>query len=158
MPFSLSNAPSTFMRLMNEVLRPFSGKFVVVYFDDILIYSRTTTEHKRHLQTVCTKLQEDKLFANVTKCAFLRSLVAFLGFIISAAGIAVDPGKTATIRDWPTPTSPFEVHSFHGLAQFYRRFIMNFSSLAAPLTDLLKLNRFEWNASATEPFSRSRLL
>ena len=158
MPFSLSNAPSTFMRLMNDVLRPFSGKFVVIYFDDILIYSRTTTEHKRHLQMVCAKLQEEKLFANVTKCAFLRSSVAFLGFIVFAAGIAVDPGKTAAIRNWPIPTSPFEVRNFHGLAQFYRRFVRNFSSLAASLTDLLKLKHFEWNASAAGPSSRSRTL
>ena len=157
MPFGLSNAPSTFMRLMNEVLRPFSGKFVVVYFDDILIYSRTTAEHKKHLQTVCTKLQEEKLFANVTKCAFLHSSIAFLGFIISAVGIAVDPGKTAAIRDWPTPTSSFEVRSFHGLAQFYRRFVRNFSSLAAPLTDLLKLNRFEWNTSADQAFQQIKV-
>ena len=152
MPFGLSNAPSTFMRLMNEVLRPFSGKFVVVYFDNILIYIRTTAEHKKHLQTVCAKLQEEKLFTNVTKCAFLHLSVAFLEFIIFAAGIVVNPGKTAAIRDWPTPTSPFEVRSFHGLAQFYHRFVRNFSSLAAPLTDLLKLNRFEWNTSADQAF------
>ena len=146
MPFGLSNAPSTFMRLMNDVLRPFSGKFVVVYFDDILIYSRTAAEHKRHLHTVCAKLQAEKLFANVAKCPFLRSSVSFLGFIVCAARIAVDPGKTEAIRNWPTPSSPFDVRSFHGLAQFYRRFVRNFSSLAAPLTELLKLPRFEWSA------------
>ena len=132
MAIRLSNAPSTFMRLMNDVLRPFSGKFMVVYFNDILIYNRTAAEHKRHLQTVCAKLQEEKLFANVTKCAFLRPSVAFLGYIVSAAGIAVDPGKTAAIREWPTPMSAFEVQSFHGLTQFYYRFVRNFSSLAAP--------------------------
>ena len=148
MPFGLSNATSSFMRLMNEVMRPFSGKFLVVYFDDILIYSRSVAEHERHLQAVCAKLQEEKLFANVTKCSFLRTSVAFLGFVIFAAGIAVDLGKTAAIRDWPTPKSQFEVWSFHGLAQFYRRFVKNFSSLATPLTDLLKLTQFEWNASA----------
>ena len=150
MPFGLSNAPSTFMRLMNDVLCPFSGKFMVVYFNDILIYSRTAAEHKKHLQ-------EEKLFANVTKCAFLHPSVAFLGFIVTAAGIAVDPGKTATIRDWPTPTSPFEVRSFHGLAQFYRKFVRNFSSLAAPLTDLLKLTHFEWNASADRVFQQIKV-
>ena len=142
------------MRLMNQVLRPYYGKFAVVYFDDILIYSRTVAEHEWHLQTICGKLQEEQLFANVTKCAFLRSSVDFLGFVISAAGISVDPNKTAAIRDWPTPTTPFEVHSFHGLAQFYRRFVRNFSSLAAPLTDLLKLNRFEWNATADRAFQQ----
>ena len=122
-----------------------------------MIYSRTTTEHEGHLQTICAKLQEEQLFANVSKCAFLRSSVDFLGFIISNAGISVDPNKTVAIRDWPTPTTPFEVRSFHGLAQFYRRFVRNFSSLAAPLTDLLRLNRFEWNASADRAFQQIKV-
>ena len=157
MPFGLSNAPSTFMRLMNDVLRPYCGKFAVVYFDGILIYSQTTAAHKGHLQIICAKLQEEKLFANVSKCAFLRSSIDFLGFVISAAGISVDPSKTAAIRDWPTPTTTFDVRSFHGLAQFYRRFVRNFSSLAAPLTDLLKLNRFEWNATAERAFQQIKV-
>ena len=157
MSFGLSNTPSTFMRLMNDVLRPFSGKFVVVYFDDILIYSRTATKHKRHLQAVCAKLQVEKLFANVAKGAFLRPSIAFLEFIVFAAGIAVDPGKTAAIHDWPTPSSPFEVPSFHGLAQFYCRFVKNFSSLAAPLTDLLKSTRFELSASANRAFQQIKV-
>ena len=157
MPFSLSNAPSTFMRLMNEVLRPFTGKFLVVYFDDILVYSRSTTEHKLHLREVCAKLQEEELFANISKCSFLCTSVAFLGFIISATGIAVDPDKTSAIRDWPTPTSLFEVRSFHGLAQFYRRFVRNFSSLAAPLTDLLKFPHFEWSTPADQAFQQIKV-
>ena len=144
-PFGLSNAPIAFMRLMNEVLHPFAGKFLVVYFDDILIYSQSTADHEVHLRKVCAKLQEEKLFANVSKCSFLGTSVEFLGFVISAAGIAVDPFKTAAIRDWPTPTSQTEVRSFHGLAQFYHRFVRNFSSLAAPLTDLLKLPKFDWS-------------
>ena len=157
MPFGLSNAPSTFMRLMTEVLCPFAGKFVVVYFDDILIYSRSSDEHEIHLQAVCAKLQTENLVANVNKCAFLRSSITFFGFIISVAGIAVDPGKTAAIRDWPIPKSPFEVRSFHGLAQFYRRFVKNFSSLAAPLTDLLKASQFEWNAPADRAFQQIKI-
>ena len=157
MPFGLSNAPSTFMRLMNEVMRPFIGKFMVVYFDDTLIYSRSLIEHKAHLHLVCAKFQAEKLFANVNKCAFLRSSVTFLGFVISAEGIVVDPGKTAAIRDWPTPKTPFEVRSFHGLAQFYRRFVKDFSSLAAPLTDLLKVTPFEWSAPADRAFQQIKL-
>ena len=157
MPFGLSNAPSTFMRLMNEVLRPFSGKFLVVYFDDILIYSRTTAEHEIHLRKVCAKLQEEKLYTNVSKCSFLRQSVEFLGFVISAARVAVDPSKTAAIREWPTPTSQTEVRSFHGLAQFYRRFVRNFSSLAAPLTDLLKLPKFDWSIQADRAFQQLKV-
>ena len=130
---------------------------MVVYFDDILVYSRSTAEHKRHLQAVCAKLQEEKLFANVTKCSFLHTSVAFFGFVISATGIAVDPDKTAAIRDWPAPKSQFEVQSFYGLAQFYRRLVRNFSSLAAPLTDLLKLTQFEWNAPADRAFQQIKV-
>ena len=157
MPFGLSNAPSTFMRLMTEVMRPFAGKFVVVYFNDILIYSRSPDEHEIHLQAVCAKLQSEQLIANVNKCAFVRPSITFLGFIVSAEGIAVDPGKTAAIRDWPVPKSPFEVRSFHGLAQFYHRFVRNFSSLAAPLTDLLKNSQFDWTAPANRAFQQIKI-
>ena len=105
MPFGLSNAPSTFMRLMNEALRPFAGNCLVVYIDDILVYSCSLAKHKEHLRVVCAKLQEERLFANLAKCSFLSSTVAFLGFVISASGISVDPIKTSAIRDWPTPSS-----------------------------------------------------
>ena len=97
MPFRFSNAPSTFMRLMNDVLRPFAGKFLVVYFDDILVYSLSIAEHQEHLRAVCAKLQEEQLYANITKFSFLNKSVAFLGFIISATGISVDPVKTTAI-------------------------------------------------------------
>ena len=157
MPFGLSNAPSTFMRLMNEVLRPFVGKFLVVYFDDILIYSRSIDEHQLHLRTVCAKLQHDRLFANLAKCSFLNTSVTFLGFIITPAGIAVDPAKTSAIHAWPTPQSLFDVRSFHGLAQFYRRFIRNFSSIAAPLTDLFWQVQFAWNPSADRAFQQLKV-
>ena len=157
MPFDLSNAPSTFMRLMTEVMRPFAGKFVVIYFDDILIYSRSPDEHEIHLQVVCTKLQSEQLVANVNQCAFLHPSITFLGFVVSAAGIAVDLGKTADIRDWPVPKSPFKVWSFHGLAQFYCRFVKNFSSLAAPLTDLLKNSQFESTALADRAFQQIKI-
>ena len=157
MPFGLSNAPSTFMRLMNEVLRPFSGKFVVVYFDDILVYSRSAVEHEIHLQKDCAKLQAEKLFANLNKCAFLRPTITFLGFVISATGISVDPDKTSAIQEWPTPTSSSDVRSFHGLAQFYRRFVRNFSSIAAPLTELLKATPFKWSAPADRAFQQIKL-
>ena len=157
MPFGLSNAPSTFMRLMNEVLRPFAGKFLVVYFDDILIYSRSIEEHQLHLRTVCAKLQQERLFANLAKCSFLNSSVTFLGFIITPAGIAVDPAKTSTMQAWPTPQSIFEAQSFHGLAQFYRRFIRNFSAIAARLTDLFRRDQFPWNPSTDRAFQQLKV-
>jgi hypothetical protein len=145
MPFGLTNAPSTFMRLMNHVLRSFIGKFVVVYFDDILIYSKTFDEHVDHLHAVLNVLRENKLFANLKKCSFCLESVVFLGFVISSKGISVDEEKVKAIREWPVPRNANEVRSFHGLASFYRRFVKNFSSIAAPLNELVKKNVvFKW--------------
>ena len=128
---------------MNAVHRPFAGKFLVVYFDDILVYSRSVAEHKEHLRAVYGKLQEEQLYVNTSKCSFLNQSVSFLGFIVSAAGIAVDPVNTTAIREWPTPWSMFDARSFHGLAKFYRRFVRNFSSLAAPLTNVFRQTQFD---------------
>lgn len=123
MPFGLSNAPSTFMRVMTEVLKPFLGSFVVVYFDDILIYSKTREEHLMHLRQVMSVLCKEKLYVNLKKCSFLCDKVVFLGFVISAEGMQPDPAKVQAIKEWPTPKSMGDVRSFHGLASFYRRFI-----------------------------------
>ena len=153
MPFGLSNAPSTFMRFMNQVLRPFIGKFVVVYFDDILIYSATPELHLQHLQEVLTVLRREQLFAAVSKCEFMTDSVLFLGYVVSKDGISMDANKVAAIRDWPVPTTLFAVRSFHGLASFYRRFIHNFSSIMAPITDCMKAGRFMWTEQATEAFA-----
>ncbi|PKU79630.1 putative mitochondrial protein [Dendrobium catenatum] len=144
MPFGLCNAPSTFMRLMAEVLKPFSGKFCVSYFDDILIFSPSMEEHLQHLHQVFAALRAHKLYLNMSKCEFGNPSVCFLGFIISHEGIHADPRKIAAIRDWPVPRSITDVRSFHGLANFYRRFIKGFSVIAAPLTDLMKGNSFAW--------------
>ena len=159
MPFGLSNAPSTFMRLMNEVLCAcsFAGKFLVVYFDDILVYSQSLDEHRQHLQAVCAKLQQERLFANLVKCSFLNTTVAFLGFLISSIGKSVDPVKTSVIHNWPAPKSIFNVCSFHGLAQFYCRFVRNFSSIAAPLTDVFRQTHFAWNPDAERAFQRLKI-
>ena len=152
MPFGLSNAPSTFMRLMNVVLRPFVGKFFMVYFDDILVYSHSVAEDKEHLRAVCAKLQEEQLYANTSKCSFLNQSLSFLGFIVSTASIAVDPVKTTAIREGPTPRSVFDVRSFHSSAQFYRLFVCNFSSLTAPLTNVFRQTQFDWNPAAERAF------
>jgi hypothetical protein len=138
MPFGLTNAPSTFMRLMNHALRAFLGRFVVVYFDDILVYSKSLDEHIDHLHCVLTVLRKEKLYANLKKCSFCLDKVVFLGFVVGAKGIAVDEEKVKAIKEWPTPKSITEVRSFHGLASFYRRFIKDFSTLAAPLSEIVK--------------------
>jgi len=154
MPFGLTNAPSTFMRLMNEVLRPFIGLFVVVYFDDILIYSKSMEEHLDHLRAVFDALRAANLFANIEKCMFCTQRVSFLGYVVTPQGIEVDSSKIDAIRAWPTPTTVTQIRSFLGLAGFYRRFVRDFSSIAAPLHELTKKDvPFAWSDSQEVAFS-----
>jgi len=108
------------MRLMNHALRVFLGRFVVVYFDDILVYSKNLDEHINHLHCVLAVLRKEKLYANLKKCSFCMDKVVFLGYVVSAKGIEVDEEKVKAIKEWPTPKSITEVRSFHGLASFYR--------------------------------------
>ncbi|KAM2088669.1 hypothetical protein ACFX1T_032717 [Malus domestica] len=153
MPFGMSNAPSTFMRVMTHVLRPYIGKFLVVYFDDILVYSHSREEHLKHLHSLFFTLRAEKLYANLPKCSFLQPQVLFLGFNISAAGVSTDPTKVEAITRWPTPTTLTEARSFHGLASFYRRFIPGFSTIMAPITDCMKQGAFLWTPAAATAFT-----
>ncbi|KAK1595953.1 hypothetical protein QYE76_059200 [Lolium multiflorum] len=153
MPFGLSNAPSTFMRLMNHILRPLIGKSVVVYFDDILIYSKNLEDHVQHVREVLCILRHEKLFANLPKCHFAQNKLVFLGFVVSANGIEVDSSKVEAIHNWPTPTNVGQVRSFHGLAGFYRRFVKDFSTIACPLNELTKKNvPFVWGKAQQKAF------
>ena len=117
-PFGLSNAPSTLTRLVTHVLQSFMGKFLVVYFDDILVYSKSRTNHVDHLRQLFFTLREVKLFANLRKCAFLQPQVLFLEFIVSAQGISTDLDKVKAIKEWPEPKTITKARSFHGLASF----------------------------------------
>jgi hypothetical protein len=145
MPFGLTNAPSTFMRLMNEYLCAFIGRFVVVYFDDILIYSKSLEDHLDHLRAVFNALCDTRLYGNLEKCTFCMNRVAFLGYVVTEQGMEVDPAKIEAIENWPQAKTVTQVMSFLGLARFYRRFVKDFGSIAAPLNELAKKDMpFVW--------------
>ena len=144
MPFGLTNAPAAFMDLMNRVFRPYLDQFVIVFIDDILVYSKTWEEHVQHLRIVLQTLREHQLYAKKEKCDFWLTEVKFLGHVISEQGISVDPSKIETVLQWERPKNVVEIRSFLGLAGYYRRFVKDFSSIAAPMTRLTKKEvRFE---------------
>ena len=142
MPFGLSNALSTFMRVMTQVLRPYMGKFLVVYFDDILVFSQDKESHGEHLRLVCSILCKEQLYANPKKCTFFTESITFLGFIVSSQGVSADPEKIKDILEWPEPRTLREVHSFHKLATFYYRFIQGFNTIVTPMTDCIRKGDF----------------
>ncbi|KAF8116430.1 hypothetical protein N665_0018s0040 [Sinapis alba] len=153
MPFRLTNAPSTFMRLMNQVLRSFIGSYVVVYFDDILVYSKGLEDHIEHLRDVLDVLRKEILYANFKKCTSCTDNLAFLGFVVSAYGVKVDQEKVKAIQDWLSPKTVGEVRSFHGLAGFYRWFVKDLSTIAAPLTEVIKKDMgFMWGEAQENAF------
>ncbi|WVZ52420.1 hypothetical protein U9M48_003476 [Paspalum notatum var. saurae] len=152
--FGLTNAPSTFMRLINEVLRAFIGKFVVVYFDDILIYSKSLHEYMDHIHAVFDALRAARLFGNIEKCTFCTDRVSFFGYVATPQGIEVDEAKVQAICSWPMPMMVSQVQSFHGLAGFYRRFVPNFNTIAAPLNELIKKGvAFHWGKLQEDAFN-----
>jgi hypothetical protein len=136
MPFGLTNAPAAFMDMMNRICRPYLDKFVIVFIDDILIYSKSKEEHEEHLKILLELLRQQQLYAKFSKCEFWLREVQFLGHIVSAKGIQVDPAKIESIAKWEKPKNVKDIRSFMGLAGYYRRFIQDFSRIALPLTKL----------------------
>jgi hypothetical protein len=151
--FGLTNAPAYFMNLMNKVFMDELDKFVVVFINDILIYSSTAEEHEQHLRVVLEKLRQNQLYAKFSKCDFWLEEVAFLGHVLTSEGITVDPAKIEAVKEWEQPRNVTDIRSFLGLAGYYRRFIENFSKIAKPMTNLLKkTNEFEWTPECKHSF------
>ncbi|KAG8496895.1 hypothetical protein CXB51_008076 [Gossypium anomalum] len=159
MPFGLTNAPAVFMDLMNRIFRPYLDKFVVVFIDDILIYSKDETEHAEHLRIVLQTLRDKQLYAKFSKSEFWLREVGFLGHIVSGDGIRIDPSKISAIVDWKPPKNVTEVRSFLGLAGYYRRFVNGFSIIATPMTRLHRKNvKFEWTEERQQSFEELKKL
>ena len=153
MPFGLTNAPAVFMDLMNRIFQPYLDQFVIVFIDDILIYSGSKEDHEEHLRVVLQILRENQLYAKFSKCQFWLDSVAFLGHVISAEGVYVNPQKIEAIVNWKPPTNVTEIRSFQGLAGYYRKFVEGFSKLAAPLTKLTrKEEKFVWSEACQQSF------
>ncbi|KAG8483090.1 hypothetical protein CXB51_022058 [Gossypium anomalum] len=159
MPFRLTNAPAVFVDLINRIFRPYLDRFVVVFIDDILVYSRDKNEHADHLRIVLQTLREKQLYAKFSKCEFWLHEVGFLGHIVSAEGIRVDPNKILAIVNWKPPKTMSEVRSFLGLAGYYQRFVKGFSIIASSMTRLLQKDvKFEWTDKCQQTFNKLKTL
>ena len=153
MPFGLTNAPATFQRMMNDIFRDLLDISVLIYLDDILVFSTDPKDHEQHVKQILERLRQHSLFAKLEKCEFDLQSVEFLGYIISQDGISMAPDKVKAVQDWPQPTTPTGIMSFLGFANFYRRFIPNFAKAAKPLTDLTKKdNPFSWTEDTSNAF------
>ena len=153
MPFGLTNAPAVFMDLMNRMFKPYLDQFVVVFIDDIVIYSKSHKEHEDHLRIVLQILRKKKLYAKLQKCDFWLDQVSFLGHTTSIDGISVDPKKIEAIVSWSRPSNVAEVRSFLGLAGYYRKFVKDFSRIALSLTRLTqKRVKFDWTEECEKSF------
>jgi hypothetical protein len=138
--------------MMNQILQPFLRKFVMVFLDDILIYSQSWEEHLTHLRRVLSALREHKFYLKSSKCSFAQTQIDYLGHVISREGVSTDPSKTADMLKWPTPTNVTELRGFLGLTGYYRRFVKHYGLVAKPLTTLLKKDQFVWSTVAEQAF------
>jgi hypothetical protein len=154
MPFGLTNTPTTFQSLMNDLFRPYLRHFILVFFDDILVYSRSWEDHLTHLQTVLQILSANSLFVKLSKCQFGVLPVSYLGHIISKQGVSIDPTKIQAVIEWPPPTIAKGVRGFLGLAGYYRKFIRHFGCIVAPLHRLLSKDGFQWNDAVEKAFQQ----
>ena len=154
LPFGLTNAPATFMHLMQQVFRPHLDDFVIVFLDDILVYSSSVEEHRKHLRQVLELLRQHRLYGKMSKCDFFKEEISFLGHVVSAQGIKMEPGKLDAIMKWPEPKDIHELRSFLGLAGYYRRFVKNFSTIAGPLSTLLRKDQpYRWTDETGKSFN-----
>ena len=154
MPFGLTNAPATFQSLMNDLFRPYLRHFILVFFDDILVYSKSWADHLTHLQIVLQILSTNNLFSKLSKYQFGVLRVSYLGHIISEQGVSVDPAKIQAVIEWPPPITTKGVCGFLGLAGYYQKFIHHFGCIATPLTRLLSKDGFQWNEAAKMAFQQ----
>ncbi|GJW59331.1 putative reverse transcriptase domain-containing protein [Tanacetum coccineum] len=153
MPFGLTNAPAVFMDLMNRVCKPYLDKFVIVFIDDILIYSKDEKEHEEHLKAILELFKKEQLYAKFLKCEFWIWKVQFLGHIIDSRGVHVDPAKIESIKDWASPKTPTEIRQFLGLTGYYRRFIKGFSKIAKSMMKLTQKGiKFDWGEKEENAF------
>ena len=151
--FGLTNAPATFQSVMNDVLGDFLGKFVLVYLDDIVIFSKTEAEHLQHIEQVLQLLRKHKLYAKLSKCKFAQPQLAFLGHVVGRDGLHVDPKKVSAVQDWPVPRDKHAIGSFLGFGNYFRKFILGYSALVHALRRLQSKNvEFEWTAACQESF------
>jgi hypothetical protein len=157
MPFGLCNAPSTFQSLMNHVFHLFLRHFFLVFFDDILIYSKTWTTHLAHVNRVLHLLSQHQLFLKQYKCSFGTSKVEYLGHLVGKADVRVDPKNIEAMEDWPHPKTLKSLRGFLGLTCYYLKFVKNYGKIAAPLTALLKKNSFTWNPTAAQDFQTLKM-